>query len=179
MRGFFLIIAAAPGTEQDPLAGLRDIAPPVEVPWPAWAGWALGAGMVAAAVLLVWLWRVIAGRRPAAAVLTPRQVALREIEVLRGRAAGVEAYEFSIAVSDVLRRYVSGHYGLRATEQTSPEFLASIAESPRFGEADRRLLGAFLERCDLLKFARVAAGAGENEELLREAAAFVQGGREE
>jgi hypothetical protein len=71
---------------------------------------------------------------------------------------------------------VSAQFGLRATTQTSPEFLASIATSVRFSDDDRRLLAAFLERCDLLKFARVEAHVDENHELAGAATAFVQGG---
>ena len=86
------------------------------------------------------------------------------------------AAAFSVEVSDVLRTFISRHYALFATQQTSPEFLASIASSPRFSAQDREALAVFLERCDLLKFARVEASSGENMELLREAEAFVQGG---
>ena len=72
---------------------------------------------------------------------------------------------------------MSGQFSLHATSQTSPEFLASIAKSPRFSDEDRKLLATFLDRCDMLKFARVEAHAEENGELLGAAAAFVQGAR--
>ena len=45
--------------------------------------------------------------------------------------------EFSVAVSDVLRRYVSAEYRVHAVEQTSPEFLA--AERRAKGEAKTRV----------------------------------------
>jgi hypothetical protein len=82
-----------------------------------------------------------------------------------------------VRVSDVLRTYVGAQFSLPATSQTSPEFLASIADSPRFSVVDKQLLATFLERCDMLKFARIEAHAEENGELLGAAAAFVQGTR--
>ena len=37
-------------------------------------------------------------------------------------------YQFSIRVSDILRRYVTEQYQLPVTRQTSVEFLAALAE---------------------------------------------------
>ena len=171
--------APAPGAAPapDPLAGLRDIAPPVDVPWPPWVWWAIGIGAVIAVALLTWLVVWLVRRKPKTPPPTARQIALRALEVLRAHVCELDSYEFSIRASDVLRTYVSGHYKLQATSQTSPEFLASIADSPRFSAVDRQLLATFLERCDMLKFARVEAHAEENGELLTAATAFVQGTR--
>ncbi len=161
----------------DPLAGLRENAPPVDVPWPPWVWWAIGIGAVIALALLVWFIVWLVRRKPAAPPPTPRQIALRALEDLRAHIRELDPYAFSVRVSDVLRTYVSGQFALHATTQTSPEFLASIAESARFSEGDKALLATFLERCDMLKFARVEAHAEENSELLGAAAAFVQGAR--
>ena len=171
--------APAPGAAPapDPLAGLRDIAPPVDVPWPPWVWWAIGIGAVIAVALLTWLFVWLAKRKPKTPPPTARQIALRALEELRAHARELDSYEFSIRASDVLRTYVSGHYKLQATSQTSPEFLASIADSPRFSPEDKKLLATFLERCDMLKFARISAHAEENGELLGAATAFVQGTR--
>lgn len=172
----FLAQAAQPAAE-DPLAGLRANAAPVEVPWPSWVWWCIGAGAVVLVALLVWLGYWLARRKPKTIPPTPRQIAIRELEALRASATQTPAYEFSIAVSDVLRTFVSGQFGIRATQQTSPEFLATLARSTDFTEGDRALLEKFLERCDLIKFARIEAHHAENEELLRSATAFVQGAR--
>ncbi|MEO6786443.1 MAG: DUF4381 family protein [Chthoniobacteraceae bacterium] len=165
--------AAAP----DPLAGLRDIAPPVDVPWPPWVWWAIGVGSVVLLALLTWLVVWLARRKPKTPPPTARMIALRALEELRAHIRELDPYAFSVRVSDVLRTYVSGQFDLHATTQTSPEFLASIADSPRFSGEDRKLLATFLERCDMLKFARIEAHAEENGELLTAAAAFVQGTR--
>ncbi len=172
--------APVPGgapTAADPLADLRDIAPPVDVPWPPWVWWAIGVGSVIVLALLVCLIVWLVRRKPKTPPPSPRQIALRELEELRAHLSELDSYAFSIRASDVLRTYVSAHFKLQATTQTSPEFLASIADSPRFSPVDRQLLATFLERCDMLKFARISAHAEENGELLGAAAAFVQGTR--
>jgi hypothetical protein len=171
----FAAIQSAPAP--DPLAGLRQNAPPVDVPWPPWVWWCIGVGIVVLAAMLIWLGYRLAHRKPKTIPPTPKQIALRALEDLRARATQMEPYEFSVVVSDVLRKYVSDQYHLRATQQTSPEFLASLSAANEFTVEDRALLGAFLERCDLLKFARISANEEENVELLRSAAAFVQGAR--
>ena len=84
-------------------------------------------------------------------------------------------YEFSVRVSDVLRSYIGAQYGLRVTRQTSPEFLASIAEASQFSDDDRTLLAQFLERSDLIKFAKIDATEDDSSDLLSKAIAFVQG----
>jgi len=159
----------------DPLAGLRGNSPPVDVPWPPWVWWMIGIGAVVVLALLAWLVVLLIKRKPAPPPPTPRTLALRALEALRGEVRECDPYPFSIRVSDVLRTFVNGEFGIRATMQTSPEFLASIADSPKFSGGDRLLLAAFLERCDMLKFARIETHAGGNLELLDSAMAFVQG----
>jgi hypothetical protein len=127
---------------------------------------------VAAWLFMRW-WK----KRPKPAPPTPRAVAMRELDSLRARIESMEPYRFSIAVSDVLRGFIAAQYALRATKQTSPEFLASIADARRFTDDDRALLAEFLERCDLIKFAHVDATSADSSELLRSAIAFVQGVR--
>jgi hypothetical protein len=121
---------------------------------------------------------VLIRRRPAPPPPTPAAIALRELEKLRSKARDTEPYLFSVAVSDVLRTFISdAKFRLPATKQTSPEFLAAISGSPLFTAGDRTLLGHFLEKCDLIKFARIQATSTDNSDLVESALAFVQGGR--
>ncbi len=158
---------------------IHDIAPPVDVfPYPMWM--VVTAAVIAGLFLIFLIWLLVrwVRRRPAAPPLGPAAIALRELEKLRGRSRDTEPYEFSVAVSDVLRTFINdAKFRLPATRQTSPEFLAAIAGAPLFSEADRDLLRHFLEKCDLIKFARVQATSEDNSELVQSALAFVQGGR--
>src|ERR1700694_5174684 len=126
---------------------IRDIAPPVDVfPYPPWM---VATAIALAAVLLaliVWLVVSWSRRPPAPPPPTPTAIALRELEKLRARVSEIEPYGFSVAVSDVLRTFISNaKFKLPATRQTSPEFLAAIGGSALFTEGDRSLLGHFLE----------------------------------
>ena len=150
--------APAPQPAQPELPEIKDIAPPLDIfPYPTW--------MVVCAIVV--LLAVVAGivalivikmrNQPKPPPPTPREIALRDLEALHAQVERQPPYEFSIAVSEVLRSYVGAQYRLHAREQTSPEFIAAISKSVKFSESDKRLLGQFLERCDLIKFARIAA----------------------
>jgi len=156
---------------------IHDIVPPMEVPIPLWVKLLIAAGLLVILGFAVWGVIVLAKRRPKTPPLTPRDIALRDLEQLRAQVQTLDPHAFSVAVSDVLRQYVDAQYGLRAGKQTSPEFLASIQAATAFSDDDRRLLADFLERCDLLKFARIEADSTTSEGLLSSALAFVQGGR--
>ncbi|MEQ1861484.1 MAG: DUF4381 family protein [Chthoniobacteraceae bacterium] len=159
------------------LPEIRDIAPPVDVfPWPPWMV-AIGVLLLLLLLLLLVWFIARAIRRHAPSPLTPRAVALRDLETLRNDVNRLDPYAFSVRVSDVLRGFVGAQFGLRAKEQTSPEFLASIAGAPQFGDDDRALLARFLEKCDLIKFAHIDASSADSAELIGSAMAFVQGGR--
>jgi hypothetical protein len=84
-------------------------------------------------------------------------------------------YQFSVRVSDILRKYVTQQYGLPATRQTSIEFLTALAKASSFSSDEKTLLEDFLNRCDLIKFARYEATASDSELLLEEAIRFVKG----
>jgi len=172
-------VPAAPAAPAAPaVPDLRDIAPPVDVfPYPTWM--IVVAALLAALVLGALIYAIVRAirRRPLAPPPSPQSIALRELRDLQQRVKQAAPYEFSIAVSDVLRRYVSAAYRVHAVEQTSPEFLAAIAQSVKFSAAERQQLAEFLERCDLIKFARIDADSGESERLIESAFRFVEGGR--
>lgn len=160
------------------LPEINDIAPPLDLlPWPMWMVVSAGAGIVLIAAVIAWLVVRAIRRRPPSPPLTPRALALRELEALRAGVNRLDPYEFSVRVSDVLRGYIEAQHGLRAKEQTSPEFLGSLSGAAQFGAEDRALLERFLEKCDLIKFARIEATSEDSAALLASAMAFVQGGR--
>ena len=84
-------------------------------------------------------------------------------------------YRFSIRVSDILRRYVTNQYALPVTRQTSVEFLTALSKSSSFSANEKSLLEDFLNRCDLIKFARYEASSADSRLLLDEATRFVKG----
>ena len=158
-----------------PMPELAPIAPPVPVfPYPPWMIAAAALGVLLILALLAWGVARWLRNRPKTPPPTPREIALAALEKLREKVRLTESYLFSIEVSDVLREFVAGEFHIRATRQTSPEFLAAITD--RFSETDRALLAAFLEKADRIKFARVRATAADSGQLLEQAFGFVKGG---
>lgn len=159
-----------------PSPSIRPIAPPEAVfPYPAWVV-ALAVGSLILLIAAI-VWGVIRylKNRPQPLPPTAREVALASLEKLRPQVTDLAPYAFSIEVSDVLRTFVGAEYGMRAKQQTAPEFLAAVAESPRISEGDRVLLAGFLELSDLIKFARMNAKQESSEQLLEQAFRFVTG----
>lgn len=166
-----------PGSAPPAGVQIRDIAPPVDVfPYPMWQVILVAAVALILLGLLIWWIARLIKNRPTPPPPSPRALALRSLEELRAKVNQLEPYAFSIAVSDVLRHFADGQFGLRAEKQTSPEFLASISQFDALTEDDRRLLADFLEQSDMIKFARIGGSEETNRALLESAAAFVQGG---
>jgi hypothetical protein len=153
----------------------HDISPPVNYSLiPTWLVFV--AAFVALALLGTIGWLVFRwSRRRPKPQQTPRDRALELLERARAEISQLNPYQFSIRVSDILRRYVTEQYQLPLTRQTSVEFLESLAKTSSFSEADTQLLGDFLNRCDLIKFARYEASTADSELLLEEATRFVKG----
>ncbi len=152
----------------------HDIAPPVDYSLiPAWMIF-LGAVIALALIgLLIWHGRKLFRKQQPA-----RSARERALDALAAMESGLERnppYQFSIAVSDVLRRYVLEQFDLPMTRQTSIEFLNAIAVARNFSEEEKHLLADFLDRCDLIKFARYEATAEDSRLLLDEARRFVKG----
>ena len=155
-------------------APLNDIVGPVWFwPYPLWM--TLVAGFVALLILagLVWLLKKLLTRK--AVTLTNRQKALAALEALRSGIAGADPYAFGVTVSDAIRSYIRAEHRLGATTQTSLEFLNSIRSNPLFTDNEKSGLTVFLEKTDLLKFARAEAGEREMLDLLDIAARLVRG----
>lgn len=153
----------------------HDIAPPVDYSLvPRW----LILVCVAAAVLLIgWIaWLIKNRRRASQPAESPRARALALLRTATGEIERMTPYAFSIRVSDILRQYVTAQYRLPLTHQTSFEFLTALSRSSEFSEEDKMLLDDFLNRCDLIKFARYDATQDDSRNLLEEAERFVRGG---
>ena len=153
----------------------HDIAPPVDYslvpPWAVFCAAFLVLALGGAAFWWFLRWRA----RVPATVRSSREIALERLEAARVEIERITPYQFSIRVSDILRRYVSEQYQLPLTRQTSVEFLIALARRSEFSEDDKSLLADFLNRCDLIKFARYEATTADSELLLEEAFRFVKG----
>jgi Domain of unknown function (DUF4381) len=154
----------------------HDIAPPVDYSLiPPWLVFVIAFTALSLLGLVAWLFA--RRRKPSVPPKLPREIALEELGRISREIARMSPYQFSIRVSDILRKYVTQQYGLPATRQTSIEFLTAVAKASPFSGEEKSLLEDFLNRCDLIKFARYEATTSDSELLLQEAIRFVKGGQ--
>ena len=133
-----------------------------------------GLSLLAAGVLLVGgsylLWRHRRRPRP----LLPYEKALQSLDAARAFMQPANAREFTTAVSAIIRSYIEQRFGVIATRRTTEEFLRDLLEPTNTSLARyQTLLGEFLNRCDLVKFAAMSPTLQDMESLHQSARAFV------
>src|SRR5438874_4507211 len=154
----------------------HDIAPPVDYSLiPPWLVFVIAFVTLSLLGLVVWLF----AKRPKPPMppKLPREIALEELEQISREIENTSPYQFSIRVSNILRKYVTQQYGVPATRQTSIEFLTAAAKAPSFSADDKSLLEDSLNRCDLIKFAKYEATTSDIELLLEVSIRFLKGGQ--
>jgi len=139
--------------------------------WPLWLVLALvvGGGLVLVGRRRGW------GRRPAAAV-APDDWAAAELDRVDrlGLPDAGEVERYHSLLSDVVRGYLEKRFRLQAPRQTTAEFLEAARTAADLPADTRGRLRAFLERCDLAKFARAGFTPDECRETGRMARELVR-----
>jgi uncharacterized membrane protein YraQ (UPF0718 family) len=157
-------------------ADIHEIAPPVDYslvpPWVVYA--AVIAGLAVLGLIGWWLRKLRQRPKP---MRSARDRALEALQRVAGEMETMTPYQFSIAVSDILRGYVTEQFNLPVTRQTSVEFLGMLSKNSPFSPDETSLLEDFLGRCDLIKFARYDATPHDSRLLLEEATQFVKGAK--
>jgi hypothetical protein len=155
-------------------AALRDIKPPVEIPsgW-EWLWWVLGGLAIGAALTIAWrYYRKRAKTEPVMPSVPPH---IRAMQALEHALSSIgDARAFCIAVSDAVRWYLEERFDFRAPERTTEEFLREIQGTNLLTETQKTTLGDFLQRCDLVKFARYEPAEPELRDLHAAAVRLVQ-----
>jgi hypothetical protein len=153
---------------------LRDIKPPLVIPsgW-AWVLWIALALVLVAAAWWLWLyWRKKKAEVPVVPVVPAHIRAkqkLQEALALLG-----QPREFCILVSDTIRWYLEERFEFRAPERTTEEFLHELRSTNLLTRDQKESLGDFLNRCDLVKFARYEPREPELHDLRDSALRLVE-----
>jgi hypothetical protein len=153
---------------------LRDIKPPLVIPsgW-AWVWWVIGAAALGA--LLFWVWRWWQKRRAAAVLVPVVPPHIRAKQKLQEALALIgQPREFCIVVSDTLRLYLEERFDFHAPERTTEEFLYELQGTNLLTPDQKGSLGEFLQRCDLVKFAKYEPGEPELRDLHQSALRLVE-----
>ena len=153
---------------------LRDIKPPVEIPsgW-AWLWWLIAVLAAIALLLVAWrYWRKRRAETPPVPVIPAHVRAkqrLQEALALLG-----QPREFCILVSDTIRWYLEERFNFHAPERTTEEFLHELQATNLLTPDQKTSLGDFLQRCDLVKFAKYEPGEPELRKLHASAVRLVE-----
>lgn len=162
---------------QDPeTADLLDIAEPLDMPAPWW-WWAVGALLLAvAAVAGLWWWKRRKERLSAPRVVPPHEIALTALDALlsEGLLAAGAVELFYLRLSDIVRHYIEDQFSLRAPEQTTEEFLVAMSRGPHIRRDHQTLLRDFLQRADMVKFAKFVPAAEETGGAVEAARQFIE-----
>jgi hypothetical protein len=165
---------AMPGLTSSTTNELRDIKPPIHIAsgW-SWLWWALGLLVLAAVLFQLWdRWKT---RRATLALppLVPPHVRAKQ-KLQEALALIGQPREFCILVSDTIRWYLEERFDFHAPERTTQEFLYELQGTNLLTPDQKESLGQFLERCDLVKFAKYEPGEPELRDLHSSAVRLVE-----
>lgn len=142
-----------------------------------WVLLALAVGGLIA-FLCIWLVRRRKGGTAGPVKAKPGEpahvVALRQLEKIQSEELWQKGKQkqFYTEVTDALRQYIEGRFGLRTLERTSNEILDDLSSQEITSEDFERLKGIF-GTSDLVKFAKYTASPEENGEIVPSAVKFV------
>jgi len=166
---------------------IKDILPPVGVPtsFKRLVPWIYGG--LAALVLsgiIYWLIkkRKIGQKRQEQEFVkrTPHEVAYELLERLSKEdliAKGL-IKEYYYRITDIVRHYIEDRFGLLAPERTTEEFLTEMAHANKLDDTHKLLIQEFLERCDMVKYARYGPSKTEIQETYDAAKRLIDETRE-
>lgn len=107
-------------------------------------------------------------------VLPPHVVALSELDKIKNEKLWQQGREkeFHTQVTDVLRNYIEGRFGINAMEMTSDEILSYLSDNKE-AEAVFSNLKQILKSADLVKFAKMKYLPNENEQSITDSYLFI------
>lgn len=166
----------------DDSGDIREIKGPLSIARSWWGPLAWLALAVAASAGVVHLWRRRRNRpvaRPAGPPPAPPRphhlVALESLAALEASSLleRGEVKEYHVQVSEIVRAYVEGQLGVPALEMTTAEVVGGLRRAA-LGESVCGGFGAFLERCDLVKFAKLRPSVADSRGVLEQARELVR-----
>lgn len=145
-----------------------------------WASYALLGLIVIALIVFVLLKYVFKKKVPFITtapepVIPPHVVALNRLETIKNEKMWQtgQIKDFYTELTDVLRVYMDGQFGINAMELTSDEIMALVKKEPQM-DAVRQQLQELLTLSDLVKFAKMIPLENENERSLLWAFTIVE-----
>ena len=169
--------------EGEVLADIKDIHPPLNAPTNfrrLVVGIFVGIGVLVVSGIAYWLInkRKIGQKRQEQefAKRTPHEVAYELLERLLKEdliSKGL-VKEYYYRITNILRHYIEDRFGLLAPERTTDEFLIEMAHTNKLDDTHKELVREFLERCDMVKYAKYGPSVLEIKETYDAAKHFIE-----
>ncbi len=168
--------------EGETSSDIKDIRPPLDVPtnFKRLVTWIfIGIGVLLVSGVAYWLInkRKINQKRQDWQFIkrTPHEVACELLERLLKDDLVSKGLvkEYYYRITNILRHYIEDRFGLLAPERTTDEFLIEMAHTNRLDDVHKELVREFLERCDMVKYAKYGPSALEIKETYDAARHFV------
>lgn len=145
---------------------------------PLWLLWALLAIVVAAAIVFVALKfkrKKVRAAEIAQTPVPPYELAVSRLERLRSSGAMAPGHEkgFYTELTDILRSYLEGRFGINAMEMTSSQIMRSLRANPAT-RMPSDLMDEVLRIADFVKFAKEKPLADDNERAFQRSMEFVR-----
>lgn len=176
--------------EIDTSKGIADIREPYQVPFNllSWIKknkeWVIGGAALIAILTALILWLVLRKPRVEQVIekpkpkIPPHKTALKKLKDIEQQKLWQhgKTKQYHSAVSEIVREYIENRYGILALEATTPEILQA-SQALSLNDTQRDKLKQLLELSDLVKFAKMAPIASENELSIKNAIDFVESTR--
>lgn len=139
----------------------------------------VAALLVAAGFIFVYMKWLRHGRIPLMPVKKPTppyELAVKKLNELQGRQLwqqGAEK-EYYTQLTDILRTYLNGRFGINAMEMTTPQIMAALSENKDIATEYSALVNSVLNEADFVKFAKARPLADENQRAFDDAVQFVE-----
>lgn len=164
---------AAPVLDQQEI---KDIIGPVPLPINPVPYILLGVAICIVLLILSYLFLRWKKNRPVI-VLSPAQIAMRDLAASKQLFDQGNFVAYAEKISHILRKFITSQFSIKATSQTTHEFLSQVQKSVTSDSplsAYRQLLGDCLEQMDLIKFANVFPRQDDVVHLEKAAVSFIE-----
>ncbi|MBF0463792.1 MAG: hypothetical protein HQK88_01335 [Nitrospirae bacterium] len=162
---------------------IADIKGPEDFEWKPVYTW-IAAGVLIALALAALIYYLIKRRgllrKKLPPPLRPHEIAYQALQKLHEKNLIKEGLikDYFTELSLIVRTYIENRFFLKAPEMTTIEFLAMVKDSTELTDAHKALLRDFLNRSDMVKFAKYGPTTDEIEMSFAAAKQFVDQTRE-
>lgn len=159
----------------DPSRKLVDYLPDFLADYGVWILAIIAVAVIGYILLRRFLRREAIDEKKNVVVIPPYELAMQELETLKADKlweTGQEK-EFYTRLTDILRRYLQGRFGINAMEMTTTQ-IRNILTQNEETRLSRRNMEQVLETADFVKFAKVRPLPDDNTRSFRQAVQFVE-----